>query len=633
MCGIGGIYHLNEMPEKWHFLLSNFLKDIKYRGPDEEGFFSELHISMGVRRLKVIDLNTGNQPISNEDGSIHIVFNGEIYRFESLRKDLIEKGHRFKTKTDTEVLIHLYEEYGTDFLKYFDGMFAFSLWDSRQKRLILARDRFGIKPLFYTTGLSSGRLAFSSEIRPLLKMPGLSKKLDPIAIDQFFALSYILHPRSVYKNIKKLSPGCFLLIKGSDIQEVKYWDLPASRPAESPKIIWEQLDEAISDSVKTMMHCDVPYGAFLSGGLDSGTIVYHMTKHSLKPIQTFSIRYNEKSFDEGLEASIISKYLGSDHHEIWVRPEHILQLQCLTEHFGEPFADPALIPTFLLSQLAREKVIVALSGDGGDEILGGYQTYIASNLTNFFSRLPKFFIDFLFSSANQLPTSMKRLSFDYKLKKFFAGCHLPPLEHHVAWKQIFSADDRKKLFTKDFCKQINESIDKPVFNQWNHLFQKNGLSQLTKYQYLDIKTFLADNNLSRVDRMSMANSLEVRIPFLDMNVVETAFKLDPYDRIRGFNTKVFLRKTMKNRLPSKILKMKKKGFAVPLSFWFRGPLREFVMESLSSERIKATGILRHEIVSEIISKHLSGRENLNRPIWNLICFLFWYEDYQANVSL
>ena len=287
MCGISGIYHINESPEQWRLLLTNLVKDIRHRGPDEEGYFSETHISMGVRRLKVIDLNTGSQPISNEDGTIHVVFNGEIYRFEALRKALREKGHQFKTQTDAEVVIHLYEEYGTDFFTHFDGMFAFALWDSRLKRLILARDRFGIKPLFYTTGLKKGLLAFSSEIRPLLKIPGLPKELDAIAVDQFFALSYILHPRSVYKNIKKLSPGCYLLMEGSKFQEIKYWDLPEPSLIENPKYIWAELDEAISSAVKTMMRCDVPYGAFLSGGLDSGTIVYHMAQHSEMPVSNF----------------------------------------------------------------------------------------------------------------------------------------------------------------------------------------------------------------------------------------------------------------------------------------------------------------------------------------------------------
>ncbi len=630
MCGIGGIYHFDEPPERWRFTLSKMLEDIRHRGPDEIGFFSEHHVSMGVRRLNVIDLDTGSQPISNEDGTIHIVFNGEIYRFEALSKALREEGHLFKTRTDTEVILHLYEKFGTGFLRHIDGMFSFALWDGKLQRLILARDRFGIKPLFYTTEIKTGLIAFSSEIRPLLNMPGLSKEIDAIAIDQFFALSYILHPRSAYKNIKKLSPGSYLLIEKARIREIRYWDLPEPTPVEDQKELAAILNDAIADAVETMMRCDVPYGAFLSGGLDSGTIVYHMAKNSSKPIPTFSIRFDEKSFDEGKEARLISRRFKTDHNEIWVRPEHVRDVRNILFYFGEPFADPSLLPTFLMSKLARQKVTVALSGDGGDEVLGGYLTYVASSLTSIFSRFPESAHDILLSLVNRLPSSMKRASFDYKLKKFISGCRLPPIEHHAAWKTIFTPEQRKKLYSGDFCERIDESIDTPIFEQWNYLFRKNGLNRLTRYQYLDIKTFLADDNLARVDRMSMANSLEVRLPFLDTNVVEAAFRLSPDNRIRRFTTKYFLRKTMKDRLPDKILRMGKRGFAVPLGFWIKGPLSDFVKATLSSERIRNTGMLCPNEVSRIVDCHLSGRQNLNRQIWSLVCFMHWFEDAKAN---
>ena len=626
MCGIGGIYHYGQRKDKWAPLLSAMISELTHRGPDESGYFRASDLSMGVRRLRVIDLETGSQPICNEDGSIVILCNGEIYNYEVIRLGLIQRGHQFKTKSDTEVLLHLYEEYGLEFFNYFDGMFAFALWDSKRHRLIIARDRFGIKPMFYTEMIRNGLFAFSSELRPLLMMPGLSKEIDPVAIDQYFALSYIPHPRSVYRQIKKLSPGSFLLVKEDSVTEASYWNLPDDESRCGRASASLDLDDAIAAAVKKMMRSDVPCGAFLSGGLDSSTLVYHMAQNSLKPIHTFSVRFNESSFDEGKEALLVARHLGTDHHEVWVEPKDVPIALRYLANFGEPFADPALIPTFVLSKKARQRVTVVLSGDGGDEILGGYLTYVASLMTRLFSYFPLSTIAVVKEIVDRMPASMKRASLDYKLKKFFSACRLPPLEHHSAWKLIFRSDQRLNLFNDGFNAQIADSIRRPVFERWSHYFANKKLSRLTQYQYMDIMTFLADNNLPRVDRMSMANSLEVRLPFLDLNVVENAFKLDPLDRVKNLTTKVVLRKIMKERLPNEIIRMKKKGFAVPLSYWFKGPLRSFVSETLSSENIKDTGVLCPGEVSVIVNKHLTGAENMHRAVWSLICFVVWYKD-------
>ena len=625
MCGIAGIYHIAPPYGTWRDMVSNFISKLQHRGPDEHGFLFLDYISMGISRLKVIDLQTGSQPISNEDETLHIICNGEIYRHDAIRDDLMSRGHHFKTQSDTEVLLHLYEEYGLDFFEYFDGMFAFALWDSQKKRLILSRDRFGIKPLFYTARSLNGFIAFASELAPLHKTPWISKQLDPIAIDQFFTLSYILNPRTIFKDIKKVKPGHYLLIEKQNVHEIQYWDLPLHEHSDNRTTILEELDNNIEFATRTMMRCDVPCGTFLSGGLDSATIAYHMARHSSKPISTFTIRFEERSFDEGKEALLISKHLGTDHHEYWMKPQDVTDIPHAMANFGEPFADPALIPTYFLSQFAKESVTVIVSGDGGDEILGGYLTYIASCLTGTFNKVPRPFIDTALFAINQFPSSMRRVSFDHKLKKFLAGCCLPPVEHHAAWKVIFPMWDRINLYEKEFAAQLKNSMNTAVFKEWEHLFNTGNLDTLTQYQYLDIKTFLTDNNLVRVDRMSMANSLEVRLPFLDKNVVNTALKLHPSLRVKGFTTKVALRNIMRDRLPKRVVGMGKKGFAVPLSFWFQNSLKKFVNETLSADRLKSTGIISPEYVKQVIEQHLSGKKNLNRQIWSLICFVHWYD--------
>lgn len=630
MCGIGGIYHPGESSAVFDKPLRDMIQGITHRGPDEDGFFQTQDISMGMRRLKVIDLSTGTQPITNADGSLVIVVNGEIYNYEKIRQDLIDKGFGFKTKSDTEVILLLYQAYGLDFTRHFDGMFVFSIWDKNRKQLIIGRDRFGIKPLYYTLPNHRGHFSYCSELTPLLKIPGISREIDPIALDQFFHLSYILHPRSIYKGIKKLEPGHLLIASDSGIDPKSFWSLPESPQLLSEGDCRDALDSALKQSVKSMMRSDVPVGAFLSGGLDSSSVVYYMTQFTDKPIHTFSVRFQEKSYDEGDIARATSKILGTVHHEIWGKPEDIEQLPRMMRHFGEPFADPSLIPTYLVSKLARQDVTVALSGDGGDEMLGGYQTYVASALAERSDFLPSAAKRAMAYLVDHIPNSMQRKSFDSQIKRLMNGLHYDFLERHGRWKTIMNSTDRRSIYSNSFNQSLQENFNDPVFDHWKQHFPKQLRDNLTYYQYLDIKTYLVDNNLTKVDRMSMAHSLEVRIPFLDLKVFETAMALPAKFRVDGFKTKALLRQLMDKRIPPVTAMKKKLGFGVPLNVWFQHELRPYLEDTLHPDRVRNVPYLNPEGVQMLMDEHFRSKKNRNRQLWNLVCFMKWFEESELS---
>lgn len=627
MCGIAGVYHEYDPAGNWQHVVHDMVRRMVHRGPDDEGYFNDNNVSMGIRRLKVIDLETGAQPVCNETGNIQVIGNAEIYRYEAIREELKGKGHVFTSRSDVEVIAHLYEEYGLDFFDYIDGMFAIALWDSDRQRLIVARDRFGIKPLFYSIPSNRGCFAFSSELSALLGMPGMSTELDPLGIDRFFALSYIPQPHTAFRNIRKLPPGTYLCAEHGRIDCKSYWDLPLPVAQLDQDEALKAVDSAISASVCAMMRSDVPVGAFLSGGLDSATVVYHMAQHAKQPIKTFSVRFNERGFDEGRQVSDIVKMLGTEHREIWCRPEDARLVARLQSHFGEPFADPSQIPTFIASRLARKDVVVALSGDGGDELFGGYLTYVASQLADRTRLLPEFIRQILFQLANRLPASSGHAGVEYKLQKFLRGCHLPSLARHAMWRTIFSENQRRRLYTAEFSTLLGNAVNTPLFEEWEVLFQQSAADRLRGYQYLDMKTYLTDNNLAKWDRMSMANSLEVRVPLLDLGVFNASVQVPAELYVKHGRTKIILRRLMNNRLPKSVTGMGKKGFSIPIAAWFRKDLRSYVQEVLSRERLESTGIVNPYVVQEIISSHMAGRYNYSRQIWNLISFVHWHEQH------
>jgi len=443
--------------------------------------------------------------------------------------------------------------------------------------------------------------------------------------DQYFTLGYILHPRSIYREVRKLAPGTFLLAEEGRVSERKYWDLPLLlAPLEETEAL-ERFDDALKRSVQAMMRSDVSLGAFLSGGLDSSTVVYHMRHYSPHRIRTFSVAFAEKAYNEGGHARLIARHLGTEHEEILARPDDIRNLPQLARHFGEPFADASQVPTYLLSRLARQKVTVALSGDGGDEILGGYETYVASLLAGWMRFVPESIRRGILLLMEQGPFPQALGPHPYQLKKFLRGCRLPMLEQYAAWRVIFNSTQKAELYTPAFLESLGAARNEPVFSAWREWLQRVESEPLTAVQYLDFKTYLIDNNLTKVDRMSMAHSLEVRVPYLDLGVVNAALRLSPSARVRGLTTKVALRKLMRGRLPDEILRLPKRGFDVPISSWFKGPLRDHLREQLTRDRLERTGFVRPEVVLGMLQEHERGRINYSRQLWNLLCFVTWFE--------
>jgi asparagine synthase (glutamine-hydrolysing) len=625
MCGISGIFHPRSHLEDSLSVVKRMTRQLIHRGPDEEGFFQSPKVTLGMRRLKVIDLETGTQPIFNEDQTISVVCNGEIYRYEQIRKKLEKLNHRFSTKSDVEVLVHLYEQFDLDFLNHCDGMFSFALWDKKKGRLIVARDRFGIKPLFYSEQ-NNGDLIFSSEIPSLLKHPQISKEWDLIALDEYFALSYIPQPRTIYRAIRKLAPGHLLIASEKGIEHRSYWNPFHHSSSLDKKTTLDQLDTALNDSVQTMMRADVPMGMFLSGGLDSGTVLYYMAKHASKPIETFSVRFHEKSCDEGEYAKATAKLFSTNHHELWIPPSSLEDLPNMLKSFGEPFADPALVPGYSMAQLAKKNVVVVLSGDGGDEIFGGYRSYRASLLARKLSFLPNTCLRCIATLSHYLSSSLKSSAIIHQANKFLQGASLAfNKDQHAYWKIISTDEERRSLYSPDFLTQIGDHPkDSRLFSMWNHLFDQKHDDALWPYQCLDIQTYLTDNNLAKVDRTSMAHSLEVRIPFLDLGVFQSASQLSLPMRIHRGQTKVALRKLMQNRLPSHVLSLKKKGFSVPLAEWFRKESKAWLKSQLDPKMLAKTSLFSLYTVNDLIDQHLSGFMNRERILWSLVCFMEWW---------
>ena len=601
---------------------------MRHRGPDDTGYFQDAHISLGIARLSVMDPLTGAQPITNENGTVHVVANCELYDFEATRRDLEFRSHRFHTKSDAEILIHLYEDFGLGMFDHIEGMFAFALWDSRLQRLLLARDRFGIKPLFYSSS-DSRPLAFASELSPLSELPWVSRDLDPTAVDEYFALSFIPHPRTVFRAIKKLPPGSYLLAQRSGYAIKPFWLPPfvVETPTEASSLT--ELDRAIQNAVRRAMRSDAPYGAFLSGGLDSTTVVYHMAQLSNAPIRTYSLRYAEQQYDEGPLARETASLLKTAHTEVWCEPRDLLLMPDLITNLGEPLADPAQIPTYLICKKANEAVKVLLSGDGGDELFGGYRAYCASLLCD---RYPSLW--HILSGISQrtpgLPSwcSSYFSSHEERIRKFLSGSQLEGAERHAAWRTIIPQEDRALIYSKSFMDYPGVPAYLPILLDRHTLFEGAGRRELlTACQYLDVDTYLTDNNLAKVDRMSMATSIEVRIPLLDATVFDTAMRLPRRLRVSGMRTKDCLRRILKNRVPRSVLRLPKRGFPVPLSGWFRGPLRKHVEHTLSTARLEKVTPLSTVGVQKLVRQHMSGRLDRARALWSILCFVYWYERY------
>jgi asparagine synthase (glutamine-hydrolysing) len=618
MCGICGIVSLaGEAVDP--AVVEAMNETLVHRGPDSAGTFAEGAAAIAARRLSIIDLEGGDQPIGNEDGRIRVIQNGEIYNHAELRERLERAGHTFHTRCDTEVLVHLYEERGVSFVEELRGMFAIALWDRLEQRLVLARDRFGIKPLYYR--VEGGEISFASELKALLRQPGFSHDVDLDALEAFLAFNSIPAPLTIFREARKLPAGHVLIAQGGDVSLRRY---ARPRPVNAERVRGEseeelaaELRERLRDSVRAHLVSDVPVGVLLSGGIDSSALAALAARESPYRISTFSIGFEERSFNELEQARLVAEQYSTDHHELVVRPNAVELLPKLAEAFDEPFADSSALPTYLVSQLASEHVKVALSGEGGDELFGGYYTYVADTLA------PR--VGWLAAAARPvvelLPSSSGKASFDYRAKRFARAARLPPLERHHAWKEIFSDDARASLL--DGRRGAMDPLD--IYRA--RYAETEGAEELARLQDVDTGIYLVDDLLVKTDRASMAHSLEARVPFCDTAVAELALALPRRLRVRGFAKKRLLRKAVAPLVPSQVARGRKQGFSIPAAAWLRGDLEPFAREVLSPAAVARQGFLRPEAVTRLIDAHVGRKEDLSRQLWGLLAFTLWFERY------
>jgi asparagine synthase (glutamine-hydrolysing) len=601
MCGICGIASNRAVdPGRLEAMSATLV----HRGPDSDGAFVDAGIGLAARRLSIIDLAHGDQPLANEDGTVTVVQNGEIYNHEALRAELERAGHRFATRCDTEVLAHAYEEWGDGFAGRLRGMFAVALWDARRRRLVLARDRFGIKPLLYRE--AGGELLFASELRAL---PRGDVDLD--ALEAFLAFNCIPAPLTIFAGTSKLPPG-HLLVWEDGVARLERFARPAPLPEREATP--EELRGRLRDSVRAHLVSDVPVGVLLSGGVDSSLLAALAAAEVTEPLRTFSIGFEERSFDETADARLVAQRYATEHRELVLRPDAARLLPALAEAFDEPFADSSALPTYLVSELAARDVKVALSGEGGDELFGGYYTYAADLLALRVGRLARLSRPIV----ELLPTSTRRVSFDYKAKRFARAAHLPPLERHHGWKEIFSADARAELTGR------RHGYD-PVALLRGHFGETQGAELLLRLQHVDLGVLMVADQLTKTDRASMAHSLEARVPFLDTAVTDLALALPRRQRVHLLRKKVLLRQAAEPLLPPEIVRGRKRGFSIPAAAWLRGELEPFARDVLSEETLRRQGYLEPAAVQRVLDRHVSGREDLSRQLWGLLALTLWHE--------
>ena len=611
MCGICGVARLKGAAEQEH--VEAMAATLVHRGPDSDGFLFDGPVALAARRLSIIDLEHGDQPIANEDRTVYVVQNGEIYNHEDLRSELERAGHRFRTRCDTEVLVHAYEEWGNAFPRRLRGMFALAIWDAAQSRLLLARDAFGIKPLYYRT--SSDGLEFASELRALPR-----GKIDRDALDAFLTFNSIPAPLTIFADCRKLPAGHTLAWEEGEVRLNRF---ARPRPVQAADVrsedeaeLVEECRARLRDSVRAHLVSDVPVGVLLSGGIDSGLLAALAADESPEPLRTFSIGFEEGSFDELGDARKVAARYRTDHHELVLRPDAALLLPALAEAFDEPFADSSALPTYLVSELASRHVKVALSGEGGDELFGGYYTYAADLLARRLggvARLARPLVE-------RLPSSSAKASFDYRAKRFVRAAHLPPLERHHGWKEIFSPDLRGELTGR------RDGFD-PLDAYRVPFAETEGADLLARLQDVDERVYLVDDLLVKTDRASMAHSLEARVPFCDPVVASFAHALPTRQKLRGLRKKVLLRRAAEPLLPRSIVYGKKRGFSIPAAAWLRGELEPFAREVLAAETLRRQGFFEPSVVERLLDDHVARREDRSRQLWGLLAFTLWHQHH------
>jgi asparagine synthase (glutamine-hydrolysing) len=619
MCGIAGWIGYQGRRAEVSELLERMKLAIEHRGPDEAGSYLDDTAAIGMQRLAIIDLVGGQQPMSNEDGTVWIVFNGEIYNYPELRPRLEAKGHRFSSNSDTEAILHLYEDLGDDCATTLEGMFAFCIWDTRRQRALLVRDRLGKKPLFYTQAARG--LLFGSELKALLCHPDTSREIDGEALNTYLALNYTLAPRTMLRGVRQLLPGHRLVYHDGQLSESCYWE-PQGGAAE-PEAPLEEFRALLEDAVHKRLLSDVPLGAFLSGGIDSSSVVALMQRHMSAPLRTFCLAFEEQSWGEQDFAALAARHIGTEHSEARV-PSEVERpladaLPRIAAALDEPHGDTSAIPMYYLCEATRRGMTVALSGDGGDEALAGYETYVADRALPLYRLLPRpVRTGVVAPLVRALPGSGKKVALDELLRRFVAGAELPPDRAHYTWRQIFDQRDRSALLTDRALPEAHEPFEDALALAPSI----DSFEGIKRFMYFDLRTWLPNDILVKADRTSMAHSLEVRAPFLDHRLVELALRLPDTLLLRGRQKKAILKRTMRGTLPDSILARRKRGFNAPVRSWMTGPLRELVQERLVVDPLPE---LDRTAVRDMVERLGTGREEYSLQVWGLLMLHLWHD--------
>ena len=624
MCGIAGIVRADNAPVD-RPLLERMNEAIRHRGPDEDGFYFSDGVGLAMRRLSIIDLKTGQQPIHNHDRTKWIVYNGEIYNYRELRKKLEKLGHQFYTDSDTEAIIVAYEQYGTDCPKHLRGMFALAIWDEQAKSLFLARDRVGKKPLLYTE--TNGQLMFASEFSALVLHPDVSRDVDFEAIHHYLSFMCVPAPLTAYRAIRKLEPGHWLLWRNGEVQTERYWQLDFSNKlAISEADAGERAIELLREAVRIRLMSEVPLGAFLSGGIDSSAVVALMAQESSDRVKTFSIGFEEQDFSELHHARRVAEHVGADHHEFIVRPDAMEILPTLVEHYGEPFADSSAIPSYYVSRETRQYVTVALNGDGGDECFAGYERYAAMNLAQSYAALPRVVRTGLIGNvAKALPTFTSRRNPLAKAKRFVDAASLSPVERYLRWMSSFDEDAKYRLYSESFRHETANLRTARFIERW--FAKANGAGIVDAALLTDTMTYLPNDLLVKMDIASMTVSLEARSPFLDHHLMEFAASLPEKLKLRRLTTKYLLKRVLKPIVPSENLTRRKMGFGVPIGYWFRGAMQPFLRETVLSDKALSRGLFTPQAVRRIVDDHVAGKVDHSHRLWSLLMLELWFERF------
>lgn len=625
MCGIVGFFGFDQKPAE-RSLLERMNAQIIHRGPDSDGFYTREHVGLAMRRLKIIDLATGDQPIFNEDRSLCIVFNGEIYNYRELRSELEKKHHRFTTRSDTEVILKTYQEYGTKCVQLLVGMFAFAIHDVKNNAVFIARDRLGVKPLFFHD--SSRGVLFASEIKSLLQAPWVEKKIDLQAISHFLSLNYLPPPWTPWEGIGQLEPGHSMMVTPGDVKIHPYWNIPSGETISMDESDAEkQILQLLHRSMQRRLIADVPIGTYLSGGLDSSALVWLMKEHKHDTIKTFSAGFDHPSYDETPYAREIARHFGTDHHEVHCTAKDVIDLlPKIAWHADNLLADQAALPLYKVSQLAKQHVTVCLSGDGGDEVFIGYPTFHADRYHQIYSRIPSFVRRGIIQPAvSLLPASSAKLSFEYKAKKFIEAGDFSSEKAHYWWRTIHTDDEKRSLLSQNALRQIRNLDAYPLYEA--HFDGRGQNHFVNRCLYADMKVWLAGNNLYKVDTMSMAHGLEARVPFLDHELVEFMARLSPELKFKNHTLKYLMKKVLAGKLPERILQRKKAGFQSPIAVWFRNDLKDYLKQNLLQDHFLLDEIFRKEALTGLVQEHIHGKHNHAFRLWGLLILRHWADHF------